>query len=175
MILFELLILGSIGVGLVARTATSKPESQRLHVRNAFAFDLRESQEKVAPLFGAHRERVWAEGWDPQFIFPQPAQDRQGSVFQVKKGSHDSTWISTIFEPHHIQYVYFIPEVMAVLIDIHLLPTPHSGTHVEVAYERTALSAEMNNHIREQGNKDAKSAEEWPTSIEGYFERRKAK
>jgi len=173
MILIEMLMLSGIGIGLVGQTATSKPGPQRLHVRNAFAFDLRESQEKVAPLFGAHLERVWAEGWDPQFIFPQPAEDRQGAVFQVKKGSHDSTWISTIFEPRHVQYVYFIPEVMAVLIDIHLSPTPHSGTHVEVAYERTALKADANDHVRHLGEQDAKSAEEWRNAIESYFQKQR--
>jgi hypothetical protein len=146
-----------------------------LHVSNVFEFDVRESQQQVAPLFGAHRERFWAEGWDPQFVYPQPAEDRQGSVFHVKKGSHDSTWITTIFEPEkgHIQHVYFIPEVTAVLIDIHFSPAPNSGTHVHVRYERTALSAEMNNHIREQGNKDAKSAEEWRMAIESYFRKQR--
>jgi hypothetical protein len=60
-----------------------------------------------------------------------------------------------------------------VLIDILLSPAPHSGTHVHVRYERTALSAEMNNHIREQGDKDAKSAEEWRTAIESYFQKQR--
>jgi hypothetical protein len=144
-------------------------------VSNAFEFDVQESQQQVAPLFGANRERVWAEGWDPQFIYPQPANDQSGSVFQVKKGNHDSTWITTIFEPEkgHIQHVYFIPEVTAVLIDIHLAAASQSGTHVHVRYERTALSAEMNNHIREQGNKDAKSGEEWRTAIESYFQKQR--
>jgi hypothetical protein len=173
MILPEIAILG-VMIGLLTQATPSQSEPQHLHVRNTFAFDLRESLEKTAPLFGAHRERDWAEGWDPQFVFPQPAEDRQGSVFQVKKGSHDSTWINTIFDPRHIQYVYFIPEVMAVLIDIRLSPTSLSGTHVEVTYERTALKQESNDHIRHLGEQDAKSGEEWRTSIEGYFERRKA-
>ncbi len=162
---------------ILARASTTKPAPPLLHVSNTFAFDLQESQEQVASLFGAHRERLWAEGWDPQFIHPYPAEDRQGSVFRVQRDDGESTWITTIFEPEqgHIQHVYFIPGVMVVLIDIRLSPVPDSGSHVQVRYERTALSAEMNNHIREQGNKDAKSAEEWRTSIEGYFERRKAK
>jgi len=92
-------------------------------------------------------------------------------------GSHKITWINTIFEPAkgHIQYAYFVPDAMAVLIDIHLSPAQNSGTHVQVRYERTSLSGELNDHIRKQGEQDARSAEEWRTSIEGYFERRKAK
>jgi hypothetical protein len=64
---------------------------------------------------------------------------------------------------------------MAVLIDVHLSPGANTGTHVQVRYERTALSPDVNDHIRKRGEQDAQSAEEWRAPIEGYFERRKAK
>ena len=145
-----------------------------LHVGNTFEFNVRESQEQVAPLFGAHRERLWAEDWNPEFVHPQPADDRPGSVFHVKRDDGESTWITTTFEPEqgHIQYAYFVPAVMAVLIDIHLSSAPRSATHVRVRYERTALTSEMNDHVRNQGEKDANSAEEWRRAIERYFEKR---
>jgi hypothetical protein len=144
-----------------------------LHVSNTFAFHLSEPREKVAPLFGAHKERGWAEGWNPQFLYPQPPEDIQGSVFQVAKSEGESTWITTIFdvERGHVQHVYFIPNVMAVLINIHLSPVNGSGTDVEVRYERTALSAKMNDHIRDSGEQDAASADEWRAAIEKYFQR----
>jgi hypothetical protein len=170
------ILLGGI-VYAVTQSPASSPEPAPLHVSNTFTFDVSQPQELVGPLFGADKERVWAEGWNPQFIYPQPAGDKQGSVFQVSHVGHKSTWINTIFEPAqgHIQYAYFVPDAMAVLIDIHLSPAQNSGTHVQVRYERTALSPELNDHIRQQGEKDAKSAEEWRTSIERYFERSKAK
>jgi hypothetical protein len=177
MILPEMaILLGGIVVAL-AQSPSAAPHSIPLHVSNTFEFDLKEPQPQVAPLFGAHRERVWAEGWEPQFVYPQPAADQQGSVFQVSHGAHKSTWITTIFEPEkgHIQYAYFVPDAMAVLIDIHLSPAQNSGTHVQVRYERTALSPELNEHIRHQGEQDANSAEEWRTCIESYFEITKAK
>jgi hypothetical protein len=173
--ILAMMVLSGVFAGLVMQTAAPQPAPAFLHVCNTFEFNLRQSQEAVAPLFGAHLERVWAEGWDPQFVYPQPAEDRQGAVFLVKKGSHDSTWINTIFEPQHIQYVYFIPQVMAVLIDITLSPAADSGTHVNVRYERTALSAEMNDHVRHLGAQDAKSADEWRTAIEKFFEQEEKK
>ena len=177
MILAEMaILLGGIVVAL-AQSPSAARHSIPLHVSNTFEFDVKEPLPQVAPLFGAHRERVWAEGWEPQFVYPQPAADQKGSVFQVSRGAHKSTWITTIFDPEkgHIQYAYFVPDAMAVLIEIHLSVAPLSGTHVQVRYDRTALSPELNEHIRRQGEQDAKSAEEWRTSIEGYFERRKAK
>jgi hypothetical protein len=175
MILAEMaILLGGIVVA-VAQSPSAAPQSSPLHVSNTFEFDVKEPLPQVAPLFGAHRERVWAEGWEPQFVYPQPAADQQGSVFQVFHGSHKSTWITTIFDPEkgHIQYAYFVPEAMAVLIDIHLSVAPRSGTHVQVRYDRTALSTELNEHIRRQGEKDANSADEWRTAIEDYFKKAK--
>lgn len=156
---------------------TSKPAAPLLHVSNTFEFDLWEPQDQVAPLFGAHRERLWAEGWDPQFIHPHPAEDIQGSVFRVQRDDGESIWITTLLELQqgHVQYVYFIPDVMAVLINIHLSPGLHSGTHVEVTYERTSLRADANDHVGHLGEQDAKSAEEWRTAIETYFEKATAK
>jgi len=177
MILAEMAILLGGMVVALAQSPSAAHHSIPLHVSNTFEFDVKEPLQQVAPLFGADKERVWAEGWEPQFVYPQPAADQQGSVFQVSHGAHKSTWITTIFDPEkgHIQYAYFVPEAMAVLIDIHLSVAPRSGTHVQVRYDRTALSPELNEHIRHQGEQDAKSEEEWRKSIEGYFERRKAK
>ncbi len=177
----------AITLGFVAATAASqayKPHTagatpQPLHVRNGFEFTVNAPQSVVAPLFGAHRERLWAEGWDPQFIYPQPApvEDKAGEVFTIQHGSHTSTWINTAldFENGHIQYTYVIPDAMAVLIDIRLAASGPSATHVAVTYERTALSPALNDHVRQQGEADAKSAPHWQKAIEDYLKNKAAK
>jgi len=163
-----------ITLGMVAGTVaaqSSKPAAQPLHVRNTFDFTVHAPQNAVAPLFGAHVERKWAEGWDPQFVYPQPAEDKAGEVFTVNHGAHSSTWVNTAldFEKGHIQYVYVIPDAMAVLIDIRLTSTGKSETHASVTYERTALSPDLNDHVRKQGESDAKSGPHWQQAIEGYL------
>jgi hypothetical protein len=55
---------------------------------------------------------------------------------------------------------------MAVLIDIHAVSSGPNTTQVAVTYERTALSPEFNDHIRQQGEADAKSAPHWQKAIE---------
>jgi len=157
------------GVVAVLALSTQKPApTQLLHVRNSFGFAVNAPPSVVAPLFGAHRERAWAEGWDPQFLYPQPPEDKAGVVFTVKRGQHTSTWITSVFEPEegHIQHVYFIPDAMVTLIDIRLVPSGASGTRVEVTYERTALSLELNDHVQEQGGSDSRSASHWQAAIE---------
>src|ERR1041384_4853461 len=94
-----------------------------IHVENAFEFNVRAPYDKVAPLFGAHGERAWAgENWDPQFLHPQPARDIEGEVFTVAHGHTHATWVNTAFDLQsgHMQYVYVIPEVQAVLINVQL-------------------------------------------------------
>jgi hypothetical protein len=165
------LIILVITFAVVAARAlpAQKPGSTPLlHVRNSFAFTIGAPPAVVAPLFGAQRERAWAEGWDPQFLYPQPPEDEAGVVFTTKHGQHSSTWITTVFEPEkgHIQHVYFIPDAMVTLIDIRTAPSGAYSTHVEVTYERTALSPELNDHVRKQGSSDSRSADHWRAAIE---------
>lgn len=143
------------------------------HVRSSFAFDVRASRDVVVPLFGAHRERAWAEGWEPQFLFPQPAEDRPGEVFTVTRGGHSSVWVNTALdlEAGHIQYVYVVPDLMAVSIDIHATASGAAVTHVEVAYERTSLSAAADDHVKQLGEADQGSAEHWRKSIEDCLQK----
>jgi hypothetical protein len=175
MSLLYFILSASVVATLAVQTSEHAASPQPAHVRNTFSFNVSAPQEKVAPLFGAQRERVWAVGWDPQFIYPQPPEDKQGVVFTVKHSHTISTWITTVFEPEkgHMQHVYFVPDAMVTLIDIHLTASGAAGTHVEVTYERTALNPELNDHVRQRGEEDAKSADHWHKAIEDYLKGKK--
>jgi len=142
------------------------------HVRNEFEFTVHAPYQVVAPLFGPEGERAWASGhWDPHFLYPQPARDVQGAVFTVRHGHHRAYWINTCFdmEARHFQYVYLIPDAMIVLIDVHFLEPDPANTQVKVAYERTALSPEANEHVKKMGDEDRESGKEWGTAINDYL------
>jgi len=143
-----------------------------LHVENGFESTVRAPYDKVAPLFGAHGERAWAgEDWDPQFLHPLPPADVEGEVFTVPHGHTHATWVNTAFDLQtgYMQYVYVIPDVQAVLIDVRLQHDDPAKTGVKVFYERTALQTRFNDHIREMGRKDSLSAKERQTAIEKYL------
>jgi hypothetical protein len=70
----------------------------RVHTHEKFAFTARASMERVAPLFGADKERVWSVKWEPSFIYPLPAQDAQGMVFTVEDGHRTSVWVKGDFD-----------------------------------------------------------------------------
>ena len=53
--------------------------------------------------------------------------------------------------PTIINTLYFIPETMVVLIDVRFSELDAENTKVNVAYERTALNPEANEHVKEMG------------------------
>jgi len=165
----------TIGVILYLHIRPAVAAGTVAHVENKFQFTVYAPFEKVAPLFGAFEERAWAgEKWNPLFLYPRPPRDVQGEVFLVEHGHGHATaiWINTAFDLQsgHLQYAYVVPEMQAVLIDIHL--SRHDApvsTDVDVVYQRTALKPELNEHITEIGHKDRQNAPEWSSAIERYL------
>jgi hypothetical protein len=156
------------------RTASSGPVA---HVRDEFDFTVHAPYRATAPLFGPEGERAWAGGhWNPRFLYPLPARDTQGAVFTVQHGHHYAYWVNTAFDmdARHFQYVYIVPEVMATLIDVRFSEIDPATTKVNVAYERTALNPDANQHVLEAGSSDRNNGNEWGTAINDYLAKRSA-
>lgn len=165
----------ALGLTVLAASTIAAQESasasSALHTRTEFHFTVNAPLEQAAPLFGAHEERKWAPDWNPQFVYPAPAQDQPGMVFQVAHGHMTSTWVNTAFDLHagRIQYVYVLNDAMATTIDIHLTSDGSQKTGVMVVYERTALTPEANEHVQHFAKGDEKAGKEWEEQINGYL------
>jgi hypothetical protein len=168
------LALGILAVNSAQQIEPDKLESGKssaelVHVSNTFHFDVPASFARVAPLFGPEAERGWAgKHWNPEFLYPRPAKDIQGAVFQVQHGSHTSVWVNTLFDlpGGKMQYVAFIDNVAVTTVDVELTSTDASHTTVKVTYARTALQPAANDDVRALGNNDRNSAPDWQKSIE---------
>ena len=143
----------------------------RVHTEEKFSFIAHASMERVAPLFGADKERVWAPHWDPSFIHPSPAQDAGGMVFTVAHGELRSAWVNTAFDLRngHVQYVYTIPDHLVTVITLNLLPQGNV-TKVEVEYDRTSLRAEADEHVLKMASEDRTAGPEWERQINDYLD-----
>jgi hypothetical protein len=141
------------------------------HTHNEFAFTVHAPLDKAFPLFGAIEEKKWAEGWEPQVLYPSPAKDQQGMVFRVAHSHMSSVWTCTAFDPAsgHVQYVYYISDALVTLIDIHLTKSGNAETRIAVVYERTALTPDANEHVARLAKGDAKSGPEWAQAIGKYL------
>ena len=141
------------------------------HTRTEFKITVDAPFEQTAPLFGANEERKWAPDWNPQFVYPSPAHDQPGMVFQVAHEHFSSVWINTAFDlaAGHIQYAYVLNDAMTTLIDIHLTRETVQKTGLTVVYERTALFPEANEHVQHFTKGDEKSGKEWSDALSRYF------
>lgn len=148
--------------------------TRRAHTEEKFAFTARAPMEQVAPLFGAGKERVWAPGWDPQFVHPLPEADEQGMVFTVAHGHLKSVWVNTEFDlkAGRVQYVYVVPNALVTRITLKLTPEGNQ-TWVEVEYDRTALREDGDAHVRHMGEQDRNSGPEWEKQVNEYLEKQK--
>jgi len=144
----------------------------RAHTHAQFEFLANGTLDKVAPLFGPEKERVWAQDWNPVFLHPQPAADQEGMVFTVDHHHHHSVWVNTQLDLNNgrMQYVYVIPDAMTTVIDLRLTPAGDK-TRVLVTYERTALSAETDEHVRRMAEGDLRFGPDWEKSINAYLGR----
>jgi hypothetical protein len=141
---------------------------QPVHVSNSFAFTVHAPLNRAAILFGPEGERCWAgEGWNPEFLYPQPGKDVQGAVFTVRHGPHKSVWVNTVFDTveGRMQYVSFTLDAVVSTIDVRLTPVDPSSTRVEVTYARTALDAAANDDVEALGKRDRESGPEWQQAI----------
>ncbi len=164
------------GSYLPAQTASPKSEAL-MHAETSFDLVVRASYAEAAPLFGPEGERPWAgKHWDPQFVFPQPAQDVEGAVFTVKHGPYSAVWVTSRFdvEGRHFQYVYFIDNLLVTTIDVQFKTVAPETTQVHVAYARTAVTAEGNEHVAAMSEGDKGAGKEWQDAIDKFLAEHKA-
>jgi hypothetical protein len=172
--LYLFCLLAPVAGMVIPAVAQSPKESVLAHTHAAFRFTVAASYAEVFPLFGAHEERKWAKGFDPQFLYPVPAHDQQGMVFTTVQDGLSRIWTNTCFDAAtgHVQYVYWIADVMTAFIDIHLTSSGPRETLVEVVYERTALTLEANERVFEMARHDAISGPHWAEMINAVLQKR---
>jgi hypothetical protein len=143
------------------------------HTHEEFSFVVSAPYADVFPLFGANEERKWAVGFEPKFLHPVPAHDQPGMVFTTVQEQMPRVRVNTALDATtgHVQYVYWIADVMTALIDIHLTKSGAHETKVDVTYERTALRPEANQQAVHMAHADAQSGPHWAEMINGYFAR----
>jgi len=170
-----LMSFAGLALPAFAQSPTAEP-APLLHLSTSFDLVVHASYAVTAPLFGPEGERPWAgKHWDPQFIHPQPAADVEGAVFTIQHGPFHATWVNTLrdVEGRHFQYVYFMPDLMVTVIDVHFNPAVADSTAVHVVYTRTALTAEGNEHVAAMTEGDKTAGKEWQEAIDDYLAKKR--
>ena len=143
-----------------------------VHTHEQFEFIANAPLDVVWPLFGADGERAWAPGWNPMFIWPATATDKEGMVFRVAREDRDAVWVNTAFDraANRIQYVYVISDIVVTVITLKLRQTGQA-THVAVIYERTALAEAAGEVVSQMAAGDRAAGPQWGAQINAFLHR----
>jgi hypothetical protein len=116
-------------------------------VRNA-TIELAASPGQVFPLFEPLGERAWADGWDPQILYPLSGAAEQGAVFSTRQhGDAPTIWAIVEFDPqrYRIRYLRVAPE--SHVADIRIVCNGATHTRASITYVFTGLSAAGNAYV----------------------------
>jgi len=147
-------------------------EEKRMHVETTFDVMVHAPYEETAELFGPEGERAWAgKHWDPRFVYPLPARDKQGAVFTISHSGVNAVWVIAQhdLEARHFQYVYFIADVMVTTIDVRFRSVDSRTTAVTVTYARTSVSPEGDAHVKAMSEGDQTAGKDWQAAIDDYL------
>jgi hypothetical protein len=132
-------------------------------VRSA-TIELAAPPQTVFPLFEPLGERAWAEGWDPDMLYPASGAAEPGTVFRTQQhGDAPTIWAIVEFAPqqHAIRYLRVAPE--SHVADISVACAGDKRTRATVTYVFTGLSAAGNSYVE---SFTAEHYEQWMRSWE---------
>jgi uncharacterized protein YbjQ (UPF0145 family) len=103
----------------------------------------------VFPLFGPIREKEWADGWDPELVFPPTGAFEEHMVFRTPghhEGEPDYTWTISVYRPDGalVEYTVFTQErLWWITIQCREGAAPGT-TEAEITYTYTGLTERGN-------------------------------
>jgi hypothetical protein len=115
-------------------------------------------------LFTPRGERLWADGWDPQFPAPADDDTEPGTVFETVTGSQRTTWVVCAREPgRSVRYARVVQGRNAGTVTVTL---DDAGT-ATVDYDLTALSDAAAADLAQFAAHYAQYLQHWEEAIAG--------
>jgi hypothetical protein len=98
-------------------------------------------------------ERLWVEGWEPEYLHPQSRPDAPsaGAVFRTRHGGEETLWLVLAFDAAAgaVDYVRATPGSRVGTVSVRARATGEGATEAEITYRMTALSPEGNRKLQE--------------------------
>jgi hypothetical protein len=122
--------------------------------------------ERAFGMFTPLGERVWAQGWEPEFLHPLDGEACDGSVFITRAGGRETIWTTIAHDPPiRAAYSRVTPGLHAVIVQVCLRNADDGGTLADVSYAFTSLTPAGNDAVAEMLDGFGGWMEEWETSI----------
>lgn len=119
------------------------------HVERTAVIDLPVPPARAFPLFTPEGERLWAEGWDPEVLYPGAPDSRREGIFRTDAHGERTVWLILGCDAAEgrAEYAVIAPSTRAGVVAVHCRALGSDSTRVEVSYRMTALSATGNAHL----------------------------
>lgn len=154
-LLFQVMIF-SVGIVPVSgkntfrQTDSTKFKSEKISRTESIV--LNGNVSRVFPLFGAFKEKKWAEGWNPTPIYVSADTIEEGTTFKTKShgfGEPEYIWRINKYEPQKnlIQYLVFSPNRYWT-ITVKCTSISDHKTSAEITYTFIGLNV-LGNHLDE--------------------------
>ena len=115
-------------------------------------------------LFTPRGERLWADGWDPQFPAPADDDTEPGTVFETVTGSQRTTWVVCAREPgRSVRYARVVQGRNAGTVTV----TLDDAGSATVDYDLTALSDAAATDLAQFAAHYAQYLQHWEEAIAG--------
>lgn len=128
--------------------------------------------EDVFPLFGPIKEKLWAEGWEPEVIFSSGALVEEHMIFKTRVATPEKyyTWVVTQFreDEHLVEYTVSTPNrIWFIRVKCE---AEDVRTKATVTYSYTGLNKEGNDLNRSALAKMYSSdLKDWQDAINYYL------
>lgn len=129
---------------------------------------------KVFPLFGAFEERKWADGWNPEIIYPSAEIIEEGTTFRTAGNEAEEKeflWIVIKYEPKNYLIQYLVStknRFWTILIKCEQL-TENLTTAI-VTYTYTGLNRYGNDlNLRSLEKRYKENLTDWQQAINDYL------
>jgi len=143
-------------------------------VSQTASFIVNSNIEKAFPMFDAFEERKWAEGLEPNLVYPDKEIIEEGTTFKTEGHDHEAEylWIVTKFDPkiHFIQYLVSTENRFWTIAVKCKNIEDDEKTEVTVTYSYIGLNEEgneLNKSHLERMYKD--NLNDWAEAINNYF------
>lgn len=98
-------------------------------------------------------ERLWVEGWEPEYLHPQARPDTPsaGTVFRTRHGGEETLWLVLAFDAAAgaVDYARLTPGSRVGTVSVRARATGEVSTEAEITYRMTALSPDGNRKLQE--------------------------
>ena len=113
-------------------------------------------------LFTPRGERLWADGWDPQFPAPADDDTEPGTVFETAHGPQRTTWVVCAREPgRSVRYARVVHGQNAGTVTV----TLDDAGAATVEYDLTALSDEAAANLARFAAQYSQYLQHWEEAI----------